>query len=73
MVQIVPGSLQTSEATAKVAAHDLQEGSTLRWAWEVRDYVKEGRATTYIHGLAPFFKHYNASTGDVMVVVARCG
>lgn len=61
---------QVTDSPAKVDAYDLLPGSTHRWTWEVRDYVKEERRVTSIHSLGPFFKHYAAVAGDVMVVVA---
>ncbi|KAL4437974.1 hypothetical protein ABPG77_004195 [Micractinium sp. CCAP 211/92] len=61
---------QVTESPARVDAYDLLPGSTQRWSWEVRDYVKDERRVTSIHSLGPFFRHYQAVAGDVMVVVA---
>jgi hypothetical protein len=61
---------QVSEPVCEIAVYDMRPGSGEKWSWEVRDYKKEERQSTYLYNLGTFFRHYQASAGDVLVAVA---
>ncbi|KAI7844265.1 hypothetical protein COHA_002063 [Chlorella ohadii] len=61
---------QVSDAVCEIAVYDMRPGSNEKWTWEVRDYIKDERQSTYLYNLGTFFRFYQASAGDVLVAVA---